>query len=401
MRTGKVIAGVAGAAAVAGLLAWAFWPRPVAVDLAPVVAGPMQVTVAADGVTRIREPYLVTAPVAGTTTRMPVQVGDAVVAGETVVAVIQPLAPAFLDARARAQAEAAVGEAEAALRVAEARLAQARTDLTHAETEHGRYSTLAARGAVPARALEDAQAARDAARAAAAAAQSAVDLQQAALLRARAQLLEPAGNGAASSACCVELRAPHTGTVLEVENLSARPVTAGAPLLTIGDLADLEIVADLLSADAVRVAPGAPALVDRWGGPGTIHAVVRRVDPSAFTKVSALGIEEQRVRVRLDLVTPAEERAGLGEAYRVHVRVVVWEAAEVVQVPLSAIFRAGEGWAVFREAGGRALLTPVGIGRQTQTDVQILSGLTPGERVVAFPGNAVENGTRIAAREDG
>ena len=234
-----------------------------------------------------------------------------------------------------------------------------------------------------------------------AAARSEADLQRAALLRAQAQLLGPQTGTGASGDCCFDVKAPQSGTVLSVENHSARLVLAGLPLLTIGDLQDLEIEVDLLSADAVRIAPGALAEVDRWGGEGLLQARVRRVDPSAFTKVSALGIEEQRVRVRLDILTPPDRRIGLGDNFRVFVRIAEWAEADVLQVPVSALFRQDGNWAVFRQVDGRAVLTPVEVGRQTGTDAQILSGLAEGAAVVAFPGNKVENGVRLTARPDG
>lgn len=393
------------AAAMLGGLVWAFLPQPVPVDLVEVRRGPMAVTVAADGMARVREPFQVTAPITGTTTRSPVQVGDAVQRGETVVAIIQPMEPALLDLRARLQAEAAVTEARAAVQLAEVNLARTEADVAYAATQLDRNRELQARGIIPLRILEDATQAHATALAAHEAARSELVLARATLARAEAVLVVPdlspdPANGAAGE-CCLRLLAPHSGTVLEVTSQSAGLVQAGAPLLSIGDLADLEIEADLLSADAVRVSPGAPAVVDRWGGEGVLEARVRRVDPAAFTRVSALGIEEQRVRVRLDILTPPEERSGLGDRYRVHVRIVVWSAEDVVQVPISALFRQGGDWTVYREVEGRAVATRVETGRRTETEAQVLSGLSPGDRVVAFPGDRISEGVRLAAREAG
>jgi HlyD family secretion protein len=400
MRRGRIIAWGLAALAAAGLVVWAFWPQPVPVDLAAARVAPMQVTVTAEGITRVRDPYLVTAPLTGIAARSPVDVGDTVTMDTTVVARIRPARPAFLDARARLQAEAAVTEAEAALSVAEANLARARGDLGHAEAELERNRALTERGVMARQMLEDAQVARDVAASAVAAAQSAVDLQKATVQRMQAQLVEPDSQPQRDDACCVDVLAPQSGTVLSVENLSERLVLAGTALLTIGDLADLEIEVDLLSSDAVRIAPGARAFVERWGGDEVLEARVRQIDPSGFTKVSALGIEEQRVRLRLDIVTPLNRRRGLGDQYRVFLRLVVWEADGVLQIPVSALFRSDGGWAVFRKVDGRAVLTPVEIGRQTTLDAQVLSGLAEGDRVVAFPGNEVDDGTRIALRAD-
>jgi len=386
---------------VAGFVA-ALWPDPVQVDLAGVHVGPMEVTVDAEGVTRVRQPFDVTAPLTGITARSPVQVGDAVVAGETVVATIQPAEPAFLDARARSQAEAAVNEAEAAVALADVNLARAEADLDYAGQQLDRTRALAARGVIPQRMLEDAQQTFATAEAAYDAASSELALHRATLARAQAQLLGPGQIQVpgAPGGCCVEIRAPQDGTVLEIENTSARLVQAGSHLLTIGNLDDLEIEVDLLSTDAVQLSIGAPAHVERWGGMADIAARVRQIEPTAFTRVSALGIEEQRVRVRLDILSPSSDRPGLGDGYRVFVRVVVWAEDEVLQVPQSALFRHDGAWAVFRVIDGRAVLTAVDPGRQRADTVQVLDGLVAGDRVVAYPGNRISDGIPIVARTE-
>ena len=397
----RTIGITAGAAVLAGAFVWAVWPEPTAVDMAEVTRGPLQVTVAAEGITRVREPYAITAPITGMTTRSPVQVGDAVREGETILAVIQPADPALLDVRTRLQAEAAVVEAEAAVRLAEANVERARSTLDHATTQLARSEALAERGTIPRRMLEDIEAEHVAARQGLVAAQSELDLHRATLARARAQLVGPESRfqpGGEPGGCCVEIVAPQTGTVLEVTDLSARLVQAGGPLLVLGDLGDLEIELDLLSSDAVRVPPGARALVDRWGGEGLLEAQVRRVEPAAFTRVSALGIEEQRVRLRLDFVTPAEQRAGLGDRFRVHVRVVLWEGEEVLQLPQAALFRHGGGWAVFAVENGRAALTPVEIGHQSGGQAELVGGLDADAQVVLYPPSALEDGARVRPR---
>lgn len=396
---GMILAGVAAAAAVTAFVVM-LRPAPVLVDLVPARVAPMEVTVEAEGVTRVRDPYLVTAPLTGTASRSPVQVGDAVVAGETVVAEIRPAQPALLDARSRATATAAVTEAEAAVRLAEVNLTQAEADLAYAEAEWRRNQALAERGIISERTLEAATQAHDAAQAALQAARSTLDLNRATLVRMQAQLVSPdstPANGATE--CCLRLTAPHSGSVLTIEDLSARLVQAGAPLLTIGDLTDLEIEVDLLSADAVRVPPGARAHIDRWGGPDPLQARVRRIEPAAFTRISALGIEEQRVRLRLDILSPPEVRAGLGDRYRVFVRIVVWESPAALQVPQGALFRQGEDWAVFRAIEGRAVLTPVKVGQIQADSAEVLEGLAKGDLVVAYPGNRVSEGARISPRK--
>lgn len=393
--------GLAGVA-LAGALVWALWPQPAQVDMAAVSRGPMQMTIAAEGVTRVREPYAITAPITGTATRSPVQVGDAVVRGETVVAVIQPAEPALMDARTRLQAEAAVTEAEAAVRLAETNVTRAVAELSHVEGQLDRNRVLAERGTIPRRMLEDIEALHVTATQALAAARSELDLHRATLARMQAQLLGPASvqmpvNG--DGDCCVRILAPETGTVLDVADASARLVQAGMPLLSIGDIEDLEIELDLLSADAVRVPPQARAVVERWGGEQALEARVRRIEPAAFTRVSALGIEEQRVRLRLDILTPAEERRGLGDRFRVFVRLVIWDGEDVLQLPQSALFRHDGGWAVFRVDNGRAALTPVRIGRQSGGVAELLGGLEPGAQVVLYPASTLSDGARIVPRE--
>lgn len=392
--------GLGGLLLVAGLV-WALWPQPIAVDLATVTRGPLQGTLAAQGVTRVREPYAITAPITGTVTRSPVMAGDSVTAGTTMVAEIRPASPGLMDARSRAQAEAAVAEAEASVALSETNLRQAETVLAHAETELLRGQALAQRGAIAMRMLDDLVAAHVTAGQNVAGAKSQLDLSMAALMRARAQLLGPETlfNGTDQAGeCCLRIVAPLTGIVLDVADQSARLVQAGTPLLTIGDLDDMEIELDLLSTDAVRVPPGARAVIDRWGGEGVLEAKLRRIEPAAFTRVSALGIEEQRVRVRLDLLTPPEGRPGLGEAFRVHVQLILWEETSLLQVPQAALFRQDDGWAVFAEDQGRAALTPVRIGRQAEGSAEVLDGLTDGARVVLFPSSALMNGSAITER---
>ena len=385
-----------------GALVWALWPQPTLVDLATVSRGPMQGVVEAQGVTRVRDPYAITAPFAGTTIRSPVEIGDPVVAGETVVAVLQPADPTPLDARSRSQAKAAVTEAQAAVGLAESSVGQSETALAHAEHELQRSRILADKGSIPRSMLEDAEAARLLAEQALAAARAQLDLSHASLARAQAQLIGPTAQSGPTDdtdACCVRLLAPQTGIVLSLAEQSARPVQAGAPLLTIGNLEDLEIELDLLSSDAVRVPVGARAVIERWGGEGVLEAGLRRIDPVAFTRVSALGIEEQRVRLRLDFLSPLKDRAGLGEGFRVHVRLVLWEAEDLVQVPQAALFRNGDGWAVFVQETNTTRQRPVAVGRQAGGQAEVLSGLVEGEMVVMFPSSALTDGQRIIARE--
>jgi HlyD family secretion protein len=401
MAMARKITVASGAATLAGALIWALWPMPQPVDIAPVTRGPLEVVLLAEGVARVRDPYTITAPISGTTTRSPVEIGDQVQAGETVVAVIQPADPALMDARSRAQAEAAIAEAEAAVALAQTNIARADSALAHAAAQYARGQGLAQAGTIAQRMLEDLAQAVTAASQTVAVAQAEHDLARAALLRAQAQLTGPDPHplpDAAPGACCVQLRAPLTGTVLNVTDRNARQVAAGTPLLTLGDITDLEIETDLLSADALRVAIGARAMVERWGGAGVLDAQVRRIEPAAFTRVSALGIEEQRVRVLLDLLTPPQQRAGLGDQFRVHLRLVLWETPDTLQIPNGALFRHNGGWAVFRENGGRAELAAIEIGQQARESTEVLAGLSQGDRVILYPAASIADGVAVAAR---
>ncbi len=385
--------------ALAGGLAWvAFRDDPVPVDLHTVASGPLAVTVTADGRTRIREVWDVSAPITGTARRAPVAVGDRVVEGETVVAVVEPVAPTLLDARSRIQAEAALREAEAGLQVAAATVRQAEEDEAYARSQYERTRTLVERGVVSTTQLETMSQLVAVKTAALDAARSNLAMVTGARDRTAAMLIEPGLQEAGSESCCIQIRAPATGTVLSVAEISERPVLAGAPLLSIGDPTDLEIVADLLSSDAVRLPTDARAMVERWGGPDSLEARLIRIDPTARTKVSALGIEEQRVDAVFELVSPAGSRAGLGGGFAVFLRIVEWEAGDVLQVPLSALFRSDGGWAVYVARNGTAHLVHVETGRRSATAAEVRSGLSEGDQVVTHPSDALANGMEIAER---
>lgn len=371
---------------------------PVPVDLAQVTRGRLEVTVNADGTARVRDLYEVAAPIAGTALRSPVEVGDPVTKGETIVAIVQPASVGLLDARARLQAEAALQEAQAARHVAQADLVQARETQAFAQAQFDRTQALVTRGVASVTRLEvDAQQLA-VARAGTEAAQARVDMADGAVDRARATLLDPAQSTPVEGSCCVELRAPADGVVLSVAAMSRRPVTIGAPLVSIGNPDDLELVADILSHDAVRLPPGARAYVERWGGPQVLQAQLDRIDPSARTKVSALGIEEQRVDAYFTLTSPHAARPGLGDGFSVFLRIVVWEADDVVQIPLSAAFRSGEDWAVFVANGDVAEKRLVKLGRRNARQAEVQAGLVPGERVVTHPSDAITDGARLVER---
>jgi HlyD family secretion protein len=379
------------------LIAWFFLHKsPVAVDLAPLDHGPVEVTVGDDGVARVREVYSVAAPVAGRLLRVDAEVGDPVTARDTVLARLVPADPGFLDIRSRAVAQARVGEAEAQLALAAADVRRAEAALALARREHGRIATLAESGTVSRAALDRARASRDDAAAAHAAAQAAAAAARSGVAAARSQLVTPLGT---ASGGAIALRAPVSGTVLQVLRESEAVVPAGAPLLEIGNpRGDLEIVADLLSTDAVRIRPGATVYIEGWGGKRPLRGRLRRVEPFGFLKVSALGVEEQRVNVRIDLVGDPAAWAALGHGYRVDVRIVSDRVERALRVPASALFRDGDQWAVFVNQGKRARLRRVQLGLVNDSHAEVRVGLAVGDEVVLFPSERVADGVRLVRR---
>ncbi len=395
-KTAIVIGGLALAGA-AGW--WALRPQAVPVDMAAVARGPLEVTVADDGKTRIIDVYTVSAPVSGTVQRAPGSVGDRVEAGATVVAMIRPAAPAFLDARSRREAESALAAAQAAVRLAEAQAVEAQAELDLARSEQRRVEELARRNIVSERMFEEANAGVRRAEARLDIARATLEMRQREMESAEARLIGPeTGAGAENGDCCVVVRAPVDGDILTIHHESEAVVAAGTPLVEIGDPAALEVVAELLSADAVRIREGAEARVEGWGGP-PLAATVRRIEPSGFTKVSTLGIEEQRVRVVLDLPGPTQARPGLGHGYRVTIAIVVERHDDTLLVPLGALFRQGGDWAVFVVGeDGRAALRRIGIGARDARSALVGSGLAEGERVILHPSDRVAEGVGVVAR---
>lgn len=393
----NIILGLIGVAIVGGLGYLVIRPEPVPVDLHTVERGTFTVTIDADGETRVREIYDIAAPISGVARRSPVKIGDRVTAGETVVAAVEPVAPTLLDARTRIQSEAVIREAEAALHVAETDLAKAKGDQAHAQSQFERTSQLVERGVATLTRLEDDNRELAVANAAVGAAEARIQQARSSLERAEAALIEPSTEMRATEACCVAITAPVDGAVLAIDVISERPVTAGERLVSIGDPADLEIVADLLSNDAVRLPNGARASVERWGGE-PFEASLSHIEPAATTKVSALGIEEQRVDAIFRIDSPHEERPGLGHGFAVFLRIIEFEKADVSTVPLSAVFRSGDGWAVFRAAGETVETVSVEIGRRNARFAEVLSGLDTGDRVVMHPSDDLENGSPIEER---
>ena len=391
---------VMGALVLLGLGYVSFRTDPVPVDLIEVTRGPLQVTINADGRTRVRDLYEISSPIAGTALRSPVEVGDPVVAGETVVAVVQPETPGLLDERTRRQAEATLREATASLHLAETELLRAEKEKDFHQTQFDRTKSLVERGVASITRLEDATQALEISEAAVAAAIARIELAEGTIERAEASLMMPERADASQDSCCIRITAPTDGVVLSIATVSQRPVVPGTPLMTIGDPDDLELVADILSSDGVRLSPGAPAIVERWGGPGVLEARLDRVEPSARTKVSALGIEEQRVDAYLSLVTPPDQRPGLGDGFAVFLRIVEWQGDDVLQLPVSALCRQGENWAVFVVANGIATRRIVKIGHRNNQMTEVIDGIAEGERVITHPSDQITDGTSIVERSE-
>ncbi|KQB96469.1 RND transporter [Loktanella sp. 1ANDIMAR09] len=387
-----------GAALMLGMGYVALQEDPIPVDLHTITRGPLAVTINADGVTRIKDIYDVASPITGTALRSPVDVGDPVVGGQTVIAVVRPAAPGLLDSRSLLQAQATVQEAEAALDVAEADLARAQEDRTLAQSQYDRTQTLVERGVASLTRLEDAVQKLAVAQATVEAAEARIDMAESTLARATTMLQSPQSAAEVDASCCLEIYAPADGVVLSIESISEHPVATGAPLLRIGDPAQLEIVADLLSSDAVRLQTGAFATVERWGGDSALAATLTRISPAAETKISALGIDEQRLDVILDITTPAVERAGLGDGFAVFLRIIEWQTDDAVQVPLSALFKRRGDWAVFRAEDGTVTEQIISIGRQNAQFAEVLEGLEPGMHVVTHPNDQLMTGADIVQR---
>lgn len=390
--------------AVAAGFAWLLGEQPVPVDIGVVDRGELVVSIEEEGRTVVRERYRVLAPVSGTLARIDLDPGDPVEAGTTVVARIEPAEPSLLDLRTRLERLAALQSAEAAVAEAEAQVEQARAARDYAERERERVRRLVERRAAPAAELDRAERDLRAREAELSAAEAALGRARAERDRVRASLLDPATlpeGTVAAGGCCVPVLAPATGRVLRVLREDAGPVEAGTPLLEIGDPRDLEVSVELLTRDAARIREGAEAAILDWGGGFTLRAHVRRIDPSGFTKVSALGVEEQRVEVRLVFDDPGQLPEQVGDGWRVLVRITAEQLTDVVRVPAGALFRDADGWAAFAVVDARARLRRVEIGARNERLAEVRSGLEPGEPVVLWPSDRVADGVAVTPRPAG
>jgi HlyD family secretion protein len=377
-----------------GGLAVLMWPRPLDVDGAAVRTGRLVETVSDQGVARVRQAYVVSAPVNGRLERLPLEVGDRVVANHTIVARIRPALPDFLDPRARAQAESNVQAARAALESAVAQRDRLAAEATRARDHLERTGRLVKSGALAPEDLVTAQSDADQAANAVRAADADIRTRRANLATAQAALANPP----AGTSEVVTVTSPASGVVTRLLQQSERPVTVGTQLVEVGDTAGLEAAIEFLSQDAVRVKPGDRAEIYNWGGPADIPAEVRLVEPQGFTKVSALGVEEQRTRVILQFTGPPAAWAGLAPGYRVWGRVHLREVPAATLAPLGALVRDRGEWAVYRVEGGRARLRPVRIGTLTDRDAEVIEGVNPGDELIVYPSDQVTDRLRVRVR---
>jgi HlyD family secretion protein len=387
------IAGLAIAAAALVALVFAFLPRPAAVDLGTVTKGHFEQTVDEDGRTRVRDRYTVSSPIAGDLLRIGLKAGDEVAEGTVLASIVATPAP-IIDARTRQELEQRVGAAEAKQAQAAAAVKRAQSEVAQARADLARTRALAEAGVASKSRLERDELLATVRARELEAAQFEEHTSGHELELARAALANPAAEGGSPWT----IRSPVAGRVFRVIQESEGSVAIGTPLLEIGNPRDLEVVIDVLSADAVAITPGAPARIERWGGDRPLAARVRRVEPSAFTKVSALGVEEQRVNVILDIVSPSEEWSGLGDGYRVEARIVTYAADDVMKVPMAALFREGEEWKVFTASQGVAQKRTVQVLRRSPSEAMIGAGLSEGVPVILYPGDQIRDGASIVAR---
>jgi HlyD family secretion protein len=379
---------------VAGGVWMALAPDVIEVETVTVARGPMRVTVDEEGETRLRRRFVVSAPVSGRVLRIESRPGDTVKAG-AVVAVIQPAAPMPLDARTQQSGEARISAADAAAARARAEQQRLAVDQKQAEADAARAKSLFDSGYGSREIFEQAEARVRSLREAVTAAASATRAAEFEVAAAKAALIS---RGEAAGGRAVTVTAPISGLILKRMQESEVVVPVGAPLVELGNLDDLEVVSDLLSTDAVKVKAGTAVEIDRWGGSGVLTGRVQRVEPAGFMKISALGVEEQCVNVVIDFVDPREKRASLGDGFRVEVRIVVWEKGDAVTVPTSSLFRSAGEWSAFVIDGEVIRLRPVRIGQRNEQVAEVLEGLAPGDRVVAYPGESLADGVKVRVR---
>jgi HlyD family secretion protein len=383
---------------IAGFLAWAFVPTAVPVDVSKIEVGPMTVRVDGEGQTRVKDIYAISAPAAGRLLRIETEAGDKVIATKTRLAVIEPADPTILDSRSRAEAEATAHAAEDALALASAEEDRAQAELAFASSELVRAEKLSQNGTISRRALDVAR--LDVATKAAElkSAEATVQVRMHELALARARLLTPA-DSVGEAQCCVAITAPVDGQVLRILHESEGVVAAGEVLMEIGDPRHLEVVVDVLTRDAARIHEGALAVIENWGG-DALNGTVRRIDPFGYTKVSVLGVEEQRVDVIIDFSDSDAIPKALGHGFRVEVGIQEWQGDGVLKAPMAALFRVDGGWAAFvLRTDETARLVPLTVGHLNGREAEVLSGLNAGDEVVLHPSERIKDGVSLARRK--
>ncbi|MDB5388522.1 MAG: yknX 2 [Planctomycetaceae bacterium] len=413
LRWFKRLLGWGVALGVVGAIVYGFLPKPVGADLDRVVRGPLQVTVSEDGKTRVKHRYSISSPLAGQLLRVELEPGDRVEALKTLVARLEPDLPQVLDARVVAQAEAKVRMSELTLQKAALTEQTAQKAMLNAHshlvrTQHLKERNASAQELLEVAELEDVQRKEEYA-----ASKLAVDIARFELDWAKLALLEvqpkedeqlgptgvsPGERKPSTAKRTFDIFAPISGRVLRRFKESATPITPGTAIIEVGDPKRLELEVDVLSSDAVQIPPQAKVIIQAWGGEQPLHGIVRLVEPAAFTKVSALGVEEQRVYVIVDLIDPFENRETLGDGYRIEAQIILWEGRDVLKVPTSALFRKGPDWAVFRVINGKAQLHLVEIGHRNGLEAEVLKGLNENDTVVIHPSDMIKEGAEIVVR---
>lgn len=371
---------------------------PIEVDTAEAIEAPLLVTIDDEGETRVRDMFVVAAPINGHLLRVDLEAGDQVVAGQTVVARMMPAQPDFQNPRSEAEIQARIRGLKANVQSSAARISQARADRALAAANFERTDAIFKRGFATKTAHDAARAARDSSAAQVTEALQAQESAQFELKAARASLMGPSISNMRGNA--LDITSPESGSVLRVTQESETLLTAGSIIMELGDPLDIEIVTDLLSRDAVKIKPGSDVLIDNWGGDQPLKGKVQRIEPFGFTKISALGVEEQRVNVIIDFVDPQTAHARLGHGYRVIVRLVEWSGEKILQVPISALFRDSGIWSVFEIDAGKARLVPVKVGRMNDEHAQILEGLEAGASVILHPSEKIDDGTKVSLRDE-
>ncbi len=385
-----------GSVVAAGLI-YGFWPKPVDVDVVAAKRGPLRVAVEEEGRTRVKDRFVVSAPVAGYLRRIELEIGDAVRKGQS-VALLDPLRSTVLDPRSRAEAEAAVAAARASLEAAKEKARAAAADAEYARERNIRMKRLAEGGFIAKDDLEQSDAEAKKAEATRLSAEAAVTAAKADLARAESALRYSAAEHLPENDKTVVVAAPVSGRVLKLHHESEGVVNSGDPILDIGNPRSLEVKAEVLSADAVKIRKGTPVFFERWGGNQPLTGRVRVVEPAGFTKVSSLGVEEQRVLVITDFTSTPEIWQGLGDGYRLDASFIIWEGKDVLQVPASALFRRGVGWALFVVENKKARIKEVEAGQRNGLVAEIVKGLAEGQQVIAHPDDRLKDGISVRIR---